>query len=527
MRAAGVEIGSSIAYAADVTYELVKASALNSTTFTAGQSYKVVNDAGDEIARFTAIKIYYAESDNATPKLTYNSSNGGTNGTITVEKGAIKDLTIFAGTTVTCTEDAGGKEVPFDQEGHSNCGVAGEVNLTGGRATFSYTIRINALTDEKQTFFATTAADSTGTLTYLIKNGLHITGEKGAKLSELNYYGTDVANLSGELDISELDTVRDMYLAAGSTITAGGGITIKIPSEENGGDAGGKINYNKTTKTVTLISKGQYDDITISEDGKLDIANGAGVTIKNLIYTVADLEVHNIETGKNLTVKTITATDHLTVGDTLTAENVYLKGAGNGLTAGTINATGTVSANGTFIKVTNGDLTAKNVSANYITVSNGAIKATGGDVTAQNDMTVAKDITANGNVSAGQSVTATNGNITANTVSAGKDLSAKSIEAMGGAVTAGGNLTATGGDITAAGAVSAGWNLSAKSITATGGAVTAGGNLTATGGDITAAGAVTAGGNLSAKTSQRRRMSRANPSQRNPSTQRRFLFQRR
>lgn len=408
MRVAGVEIGSSIAYAADTAATEpteVKVSALGSTTFNANQSYKVVTDSGKTLATFTGMNVYTTSWNQSEPlKLTYTPSSDGTSGTITVEKGAIKDLTVFEKTTVTCAKDAGGTI----RGGYGTFGVEGVIKLTGGGAAYSYSDTVDAQTGETKTYSVATAADSTGTLTYDASfAGLKINSTDGAKLSELHYSSTDedYVQLSGKLDISELETGRNLELMDSSTITAGGGITITIPDGDD--KTSGEIFYDRDKHTVTLHWKGAYDEIKITGDGKVRIDSDpnepAGITIKSYVAD-EDLDVENIE-AENLTVKTITATDHLYVDDTLTAENVHVTGP-NGLKAGDIVATGDVTsdsdvivtknqlkdADGNIIKTTTGVISAHNVVSNNSNVSAASIEATG-NVSAGKNL-AANDVTA-------------------------------------------------------------------------------------------------------------------------------------
>jgi len=139
MRAAGVEIGSSIAYAADMTSD-VSTWTNGRQTFSNGQTVTLTKDG-------TALTTFTATDDNTT--ITYETKADGSN-KFSATSGSIENLTIHANTEVNYTHGRGIMEYP-----------AATLDGSGAAYTRTYTSG-----NTRYEVIAATAEGNTGTLTY-------------------------------------------------------------------------------------------------------------------------------------------------------------------------------------------------------------------------------------------------------------------------------------------------------------------------------------------------------------------------
>ena len=450
MRIAGVEITSSIAYAADMTSD-VSTWTNGSQTFSSGQTITLTKD-GTALTTFTTTK------DNTT--FTYETKADGSN-KFSATSGGIKDLTIHANT-----------EVSFPWFG--NIMTIPAATLDGSGAAYSTTYPSG--NNPSYEVIAATAEGNTGTLTYKwAMTGDTYTCTDGTKISVIENVGaeTPVKIVGPSGGVVDLCGVADD--GAQRTLVIQGGTTVDT------GQAKITINGNSTIKVqndATTIGSGNYGDIKKSEfgTGTLTFANDTYLTVNDL--EADTLAVHSI-TANNLNLNTLRETGGaVNVKDTLTVGNAYL--SGGSLTAGTIKASGDISNPqlSDRITVTTGDLTAGNISGIGIAVEKGNVNASGNILVNESvDVKV-------GNLKAGN-VAAQKGNITVGGNLVAHDVDAQKLDedtwTGGGNITAGsinatGDVKARDGDVNVTNNLTAN-NVSSNNITAA--SINAAGNVTA------------------------------------------------
>lgn len=399
-----------------------------SQTFSKGQTVTLTKE-GTALTTFTTTKD---------TTFTYQTKEDGSN-KVTATSGHIKDLTIHANT-----------EVNYPLMGNI---MDEKATLDGSGATYSQTYPQGDKT--VYAVLAATAEGNTGTLTYQWGyDGYQYTCTDGTKISAivqdaspLNIIGPSggVVNLCG---VSDDGYTRTLKIQGGTTVDTGQAkITIN-------GTSTIIVGRDITTgEGATSIGSGTYGDIKKSDfgTGTLKFAAGASLNVNEL---EADrLEVTNF-TANKLTVNTLVVKGSGTVNvtDTLTAGNIQLYASQ--LTAGTIITSGDIGRDflDDRITVTTGNLTARNVRGNKITVEKGSVIASG-------------------DVRASDSVTVTNGDLAANNVTVNNhNITAASINATG-------NVTASNGDVKVTKNLAAN-NVTAKTITAD--SITAKGRVSAT-----------------------------------------------
>ena len=274
----GVEITSSIAYAADMTSD-VSTWTNGRQTFSSGQTITLTKD-GTALTTFTTTK------DNTT--ITYETKADGSN-KFSATSGGIENLTIHANTEVHYTHGQGIMPYPA-------------ATLDGSGAAYSRTD--NSGGKDYYGVLAATAEGNTGTLTYQWSmKGDTYTCEGNTKISAIENVGGEtpvkiVGPSGGVVDlcgVADDGYPRKLVIQGGTTVDTG---QAKIT-----------INGNSTIKVqndTTTLGDGNYGDIKKSEfgTGTLTFANAANLKVNDL--EADTLAVQSI-TANSLNVNTLRA----------------------------------------------------------------------------------------------------------------------------------------------------------------------------------------------------------------------------